>query len=63
LRIKFLFSNFRKWVEYYAQKKADPLINEMMNFGFTRDKAMRALERNDFNSDKAMQWLAEGNDD
>lgn len=35
----------------------------MQNFGFTKDKAMRALERNDFNLDKAMQWLAEGNDD
>lgn len=50
-------------MEYYAQKKADPMIEEMMNFGFTRDKAMRALERNEFDLDRAMQWLAEGNDD
>jgi len=35
----------------------------MKNFGFSRDKAMRALERNEFNINKAMQWLAEGNDD
>jgi len=35
----------------------------MTSFGFSQDKAMRALEKNDFNMDKALQWLADGNDD
>jgi hypothetical protein len=39
------------------------MIQEIVNFGFNNDKAMRALEKNNFELDKAFQWLAEGNDD
>jgi len=42
---------------------AEPLIQEIINFGFTQDKAMRALEKNDFNLERALKWLSEGNDD